>query len=144
MRAKKTWRLRSMSGEVADVMRSASSLGAVATVLGVNKSTVFRWLRAGKIPPLGGRRRGRVPLVPENWAASVKRAYDLDATELVLVELAEEALTLARDKNSAPAIRLQAMARFAALVRQLDLEVDDREAESTNGVSTRPWPRRVG
>ena len=138
----RTWKLKALSGDVAMAMRSAGSVTEAAKVLRVDRGTVHRWLKANKIPPLGGRGRGCVPLVPENGAASVKAAYDLDATELVLVELVEEALTLARDKSSAPPVRLQAMARFAALVRQLDLEVDDGEVETTNGASR--WPRRVG
>ena len=95
---KRTWKLKALSGDVAMAMRSAGSVTEAAKVLQVDRGTVHRWLKANKIPPLGGRGRGCVPLVPENGAASVKAAYDLDATKLVLVELAEEALTLARDR----------------------------------------------
>jgi hypothetical protein len=79
------------------------------------------------------------------WAAAVRAAYVLSPTEDRLVALADEALTLAENASLAPMVRLAAMARFAQLVRQIDLEVPDGQAQSAGpGTSARPWPRRVG
>ena len=140
MTTKRTWRLRSMTGRAAEVMRSAPSLAAAAKALGVNKATVFRWVKAGKIPGPGGRRRApTVPPSPEGWAPTIRAAYLLDATETALVELADAALTMARDAAMKPADRLAAMARFAQLVRQIDLEVPSGEVATDTG----RWPRPV-
>lgn len=136
---KRTHKFGLLRGEVADVMASAPSLAAAAAALGVDKSTVFRWRKANKIPAPGGR-RGAVgpPPLPEGWAASVRAAYDLNATETELVSLAEAALVLARDASLKPADRLAAMSRFSQLVRQIDLEVPDGEVKTRAA-----WPRRL-
>lgn len=146
---KKTWRFGTLQGDAADVMRSASSLGAAATRLGVDKSTVFRWVKSGKVPPPGGRRRavstgGNHPpgeLSPEGWAASVRNSYALSPTEAELVGMAAVALEMAHDTGARPETRLAAMGRFQRLTRQLDLETEtDGEAENDH----RPTPRRIG
>ena len=151
---KKTWMLRSL-GDVAVVMATAPSLGAAARTLGVDKSSVFRWVKAGKIPPPGGRRqRGRagrgaslpdrpvVPVAAAGWAAAIRGAYELDATETELVQLAETALALARDSAQLPAVRLAAMARFQSLTRQIDLE-GPSDGEVATATPRSHAPRRV-
>jgi len=137
---KKTWRWGSVMGRAADVMRTAPSLSAAAAVLQVDRQTVHRWVKAGKIPPPGG---GRQPLprvleVPASaaWGDRIRALYALSVTDLELVPLAETALALARDESLKASERLAAMARFQSLVRQLHLEETDGEAE---GQST-PWP----
>ncbi len=141
---KRTWRFQSLRGEATAVMASAPSYRAAAKALGVNLSTVVRWRQQGKVPAPGGRRGAAAgpPPSPEGWAASVRSAYDLNATELELVGLAEAALALARDAQQPPAIRLNASSRYQSLVRQLDLEVSpDGEVETP--APRRPWPRPV-
>lgn len=138
---KKTWRLASLMAEAKDVMPTARSLSDAAERLGVDKSTVFRWVKSKKIPPPGRRAVGP-PAVPEGWAAAVRATYDLDATEAQLLVLAEEALALALDKSLRPADRLSAMTRFARLVRELDLEPPDGQVETPNVRG--PWPRAAG
>jgi hypothetical protein len=79
-----------------------------------------------------------------SWARSVRDQYDLTATEQMLVDLAERALTLARDSASRSEVQLAAMARFQQLVRQLNLEREladgDIEKAKARVVG---WPRRV-
>jgi hypothetical protein len=135
-------------------MASAPSLGAAARALGVNRSTVFRWVRDGKVQAPGGKRRRDPPAAdvvaavagpqsPAAWAASTREAFALTGTEAALLDLAVDALTLARDPAMAPAIRLSAAGRFQQLVRQLNFEEvpDDGEA-TTDRTGRRPWPRR--
>jgi hypothetical protein len=153
---KRTWVFRACSGDAAEVMASAASVTAAAKALGVDRSTVHRWIRAQKIPPPGGSRRRHVQQMgitaegigsknlpaPEGWAASVRAAYALSTTEAALVTMADVALALAGDVALKPADRLSAMARFARLVQQLDLEVPGGEVETI--VHPRPaWPLRV-
>jgi hypothetical protein len=138
---KRTWRLRALPGDVSGVVSAASSYKAAAAALGVDKSTVFRWVKAGQVPAPGGKHHVTVPPVPEGWASAIRGAYDLDATETELVRMAETALALAGDLSLKPTDRLAAMARFQRLVVQLDLEVPDGEVEKAT--NPRAWPRRV-
>jgi hypothetical protein len=151
---KRTWVLRSLVGEVGEVMATAPSLAAAAARLGVDRSSVCRWVKAGRIPPPAGRQRRRppadsvtaatgltdTPVPPAGWAAAVRAAYELNASEAELVRLAETALALAHDAAQPAAVRIQAMRAFSALLRQLDLEVDDGEV-TTAHAPARAWPR---
>ena len=86
-----------------------------------------------------------MPARTEGWAAAIRAAYVLDATETELVNLAETALTLARDPEARHETRLAAMGRFQRLVQQLDLEVPDGGEAETETTRTRgAWPRQVG
>ncbi len=144
---KQTHKLRAL-GDVGAVISSAKSLTDAARQLGVDRSTIHRWIVAGKAPKPGGR---STPLTaagsrqaPETWARAVRRAYQLDVTEQALVDLATRALTLARDEKTTPAARLAAMGRFQALVKQLNLEFPaNGEAQAPNTSIVRTWPRRV-
>jgi hypothetical protein len=149
---KKTWRFRALSGDVARVMATSTSLGAAATALGVDKSTVFRWVKAGKVPAPGARRRRRAapaadtgggPQSPAAWATWARQTFVLSGTEAALLDLAVDALTLARDPAQKPEVRLNAAGRFQQLVRQLKFEeaTDDGQAASDRGQG---FPRRVG
>lgn len=98
----------------------------IALRLGVDKSTVTRWMQAGKLtrPAVAPRSH---PLVaqagqtPAEWSAAVRKDYDLDATDEQLVALAEGALGLSLDASVAPHVRMNASGRFQAIVRQLSL-----------------------
>ena len=82
--------------------------------------------RGGHRPtPLCGAKSIAIDIAKDGWAASVRAAYDLNATEAELVSLAEAALAMARDASLKPADRLAAISRFSQLVRQIDLEVPD-------------------
>ena len=143
---KRTWRFRALGIDVGAVMASAPSYEAAAKACGVNKSTIFRWVKSGRVPAPGRpapAAASSVPLVSEGWAAAMRAAYVFNATEDTYIDLADEALTMARDRSMKPADRLAAMGRFSALVRQINFEVPDGDIKTTPDTRTRPWPRRV-
>jgi hypothetical protein len=139
---KKTWKFGALPVEAASIVASAGSYTAAALALGVDRSTVFRWQKAGKIPRPGGRRRHRPvaavvdgPPSPDQWAAWARQTFALSPTEDVLLAMAEGARTLAADLTQAPLVRLNAAGRFQQLVRQLNFE------EETDGQATHPADR---
>lgn len=99
----------------------------IATRLNVRRSTVQRWMAAGKLNDTRkAARAGRTPTVntitkPSEWAAAVRRDYALDATDDQLVTLGEAALGKALDKDQSVSVQLQAMRTFQGLVKQLAL-----------------------
>ncbi len=99
----------------------------IATRLGVKRTTVQRWMAAGKLRDTRRNARGkRLPSIaasgsPSAWAAAVRREYALDATDDQLVTLAESALVTALNPLQPKATQLSAMARFQGLVKQLAL-----------------------
>lgn len=113
---------------LADLGLSALEIGRR---LGVNKSTVTRWMAQGKIARTRSTKRAgssptppegtRPTKSPEDWAKSVREDYALDATDEQLVTLGEEALRLSLNLTVAPHVRMTAAGRFQAIVRQLAL-----------------------
>lgn len=106
------------------------SLSEIATRLGVNKSTVSRWMSSGKLNREGRAKRPKRPAArfrvkpgqtPAQWAASVRKTFALDATDEQLVTLGEMALVDSYDMAIAPSVRHAAAGRFQAIVRQLAL-----------------------
>jgi excisionase family DNA binding protein len=92
----------------------------IARRLGVNYSTVLRWIADGKITKrtrTSGGTSGRAV----NWAAAVRKDFSLDASDEELIAMGQEALTIAHDRTQAPTVRLAAMGRFQAVVKQLAL-----------------------
>lgn len=158
---KRTHKLRAL-GDVAAIVAAAPSVSAAAATLGVDRSSVHRWVTSGKVPHPAGRPRrapgavrastagqrgsskgvARRQSSPDGWARDVRQAYDLSTTESCLVDLAAAALTLAHDSTVPAAVRLNASARFAALVKQLDLE-DVHSGQAETQPDARAYPRRV-
>lgn len=127
---KRSHKLKAM-GDVQSVIDRSPDLSAAARELGVDRSTITRWLQRGKItarpevPLVEGKTPPAAPTVTtwSEWAPAVKDAYDLSPTDLQLVTVAAMALEIAYDPTEEKAIvRLAAMARFAALVKQLNLQ----------------------
>jgi hypothetical protein len=152
MSGKRTWKLRGVLGNVKATMASARSLTAAGKVLNLHRSTLSRLVKAGKIPPPGGRRRPVVSnpahlprsQTPAEWAADIRARYELTATEAALLTLAEAAYMLAQDPTQKPHIQISAAGRFQRLVVQLDLEEQpDGKATTTGTPGARSWPRRV-
>ena len=138
---KKTHKLGAL-GDVAAVVARAGSTTNAARQLGVNPSTVHRWIKSGKVPVpawLAGRADPVVGApsdqAPGEWAAWVRATFPLDQTGETLLELAASALQMAR--NEAPPLRLAAMARYQQLVKQLNLQDPAIQA----GRSAPPAPR---
>jgi len=152
---KRTHKLKAL-GNVADVIRTSPSLKAAARQLGVDRSTIHRWIEAGKVPRPAQRRPSPLSkatrvsylpdamLTPAAWAEAVRTAYELSPTETMLLSLAEGALSLARDDAAKPETRLAAMGRYQALVKQLRLEDSINDGKTETHAATAAWPRRIG
>jgi transposase-like protein len=146
---KRTHKLKAL-GDVAGVVAAAPSLSAAARQLGVNRSSLHRWMANGKVPRPASRPRGTpatdAGCSPEHWAVAVRQAYELTATEQRLVDLAVEALTMARDAAKPETVRLAAMGRYQRLVQQLNLETLNGATESAieDAAGGGSWPRPVG
>src|SRR5690348_8263595 len=140
--------------DVVNAMANASSIAEAARTLGVDKGSVSRWVAAGKVPAPGAVRRRKdapktpaadVELTPQAWVAALHKRNEFGPAELQLVDLAAIALQLARDETQRPTVRLQASARFAALVAQLNLPAEPAEDTQTHGSTQtfRSFPRRA-
>jgi hypothetical protein len=88
--------------------------------LDVNKSTVTRWMKTGKLartqrvatpkpdpPPV----EAHITKTPSEWAKSVRAEYNLDATDDQIVTLAESALELSLNDRLAGSRRSCASSR---------------------------------
>jgi hypothetical protein len=115
----------------------------IAERLEVNRSSVQRWMAAGKVTDTRRTNKDRAPVepvstagkTPSEWAIEVRRNFVLDVTDEQLVTMAEAALTIAHNRFSSEPVRLAAMGRFQAIVKQLSL-VARRADEET--APTRP------
>lgn len=129
-----------------DVLRLAAlglSDAEIAERVEVDRATVFRWRKAGKLSRDGAKpdevaaKRNEVlrkagSQTASEWAAAVRASYALDATDEQLVTLAESTLITARDPGATASLRLQAMRTFQGLVKQLALvarAADEKPAE---------------
>jgi transposase-like protein len=125
MTAKRTHKLKGLKN-VAEVVATSRSLSEAAQKLGVNRSSLHRWMQAGKVaapaPKMGIAAGVQPGQTAEDWAKAVREAGDLDATRSALVDLAVEALTISRDTEHRPETRLSAMGRYQQLVKQLNLD----------------------
>lgn len=138
--------------DVEAVVAKASSLSAAAKALGVDRSTLHRWMEAGKIarprsmpPPANpDDPKFAAPADAASWAEGVTRAYALSATDRELVALAEEALRLAKKPDEAIRSRLAAMAEYRQLVRQLNLDAATPAQTQPATVPARSPVRRGG
>ena len=88
-------------------------------------------LKADRLSEMTGQR-------PQQWAATVRAEYALDATDEQLVTLAESALRTARAPQTPARLRLTAMGRFQAIVKQLALVI--RRGETIVPPAPSPTP----
>lgn len=113
---------------------------------GVNRSTVQRWMAAGKLADT--RQGARVERASRamkavgrgKWATKIRKEYQLDATDDELVKLAEIALAMAHDATRSDAARQGAMSQYRAIVKQLALVARAPEVEKPEPVNQ---PRAV-
>lgn len=121
----------------------------IASRLGVKRSTVQRWMAAGKLTDTRqNAREGRTPSVnvstkPSAWAATVRREYALDATDDQLVTQAEVALGMSLDPLQSSTTRLTAMRTFQGLVKQLALVARGADQAPSETPSKAPIAARV-
>ena len=96
----------------------------IAKRLEVERRTVDRWMAAGKLKDTRRSAKGKgavTPKSPKEWAASVRAAYALDATDEELVGMGEIALEMIHNPYEAASVKQGAMGRFVAIVKQLAL-----------------------
>jgi len=129
---------------------------AIAGELGLDRSTVQRWMAAGKIEDTRTSRPGdpasplaaAAELPALEWAPAIRAAYTLDQTDTKLVDLADLALSVAQNAKELPSIRLAAAGRFQSLVKHLATRirptVDERAvAAPAQAVTARADPRAL-
>jgi hypothetical protein len=148
---KRTWKFRVLPAEAAAVMGSSRSFAEAGRRLGLHKSSVSRLVKAGKLPPCGRRRSAATTAAPagltaQAWRARIRRTYELDVNESVLVDAAAEARAISQDATVRHETRLAAIGRFAALLRQLNFEGVNHDAieETETPPIPGPWPRVAG
>lgn len=125
-------------GDVAAVVKASPSLGAAAKKLGIDRSTLYRWIKSGAVSEPDPKRGApetpeTVPAgqSPEEWAATIRSEHRLSRTDLQLLELAVIALTAGRDMSLKSKDRMTAIGRFQLVVRQLNLpESEEKPAEA--------------
>jgi len=121
----------------------------IAKRLDVKRSTVQRWMAAGKLRDTRrGTKLSRLSSFtkiakPSEWATAVRKDYALDATDDQLVTLAESALGTSLDPLQPMSVRLSAMARYQALVKQLALVARAAEAPGAPEAPKRDAPRTI-
>jgi transposase-like protein len=146
---------RLRAADIAAAVASSRSLAEAARTLGVHKSTLVRWRRAGKAPDGRGPRERPAADVPETPPVSgavagafetwARARYVLSRTEHELVRLADAALVLAHSPTETTAGRLAAMREFRNLVTALNLPKLDTEDENDGDTpaTIHPFPRPV-
>ncbi len=102
----------------------------------LERGSVARSGRAAKVRPKkrAARAKASASRSPAGWARWIRRRYELDASEDVLVDLAVLALRLSQGQGEDARTRLQAAGRFQSLLRQLGLEAAEEE-EARRGES---------
>jgi len=127
---KGTWKRRGIGNDrIREALRTSRTLSEAAKALGVNRSTLHRWIAAE--PSLDAPRLAKVEAIqqavsaaqqmsPSDWTEWIEKHYELSPTEFVFMDLARQCLEVANDSESP--LRFQAMTRFESLVKALQLE----------------------
>ena len=149
---KGTWKKRGIpAGRIGEVLRTSRTMAEAARTLGVNRSTLHRWLESD--PDLMKARDDRRAMTdeaskagevlpPGDWERTIAATYNLDSTDRTLLDLARRALEIAHDDDSKASERLAAMGRFQRLVSQLKLEAP-QASERDAGRERPPRPERT-
>lgn len=126
---------------------SASEIGQR---ISVTASQVRRWFQSGQLVKAPRSVRGhtaKAPRSPEQWARDVRASYQLDATDDQRVTAAEICLKTFHDTTQPMSLRLQAMARFDAIAKNLNLVAKnaDEPPKPAEEPKVKPEPmRRTG
>lgn len=128
---------------------------AIGEALGVDRSTIQRWMAAGKIDDTRTSRTvdpasplaAAAALPALAWAAAIRAAYTLDSTDEKLVALADLALAVAENPAEQSSIRLAAAGRFQSLTKQLSTRIrptaDEKPAPPVQAATVRADPRAI-
>lgn len=142
---KSTWRRRSISDEkIRDALRTSGSVSGAARTLGVDRSTVHRWIQADPaLTPATTKPvdipRPRAGQSIDAWARWVRSTYQVDETGARLLELAvnswqrfqqaraaidEHGLTQPDGRTLRPEVQVEkdSRAAFQRVLQQLGLE----------------------
>lgn len=120
---------------------------AIAKKLGVAKSTVTRWKKAGLLSAPVDDKKKKVTRVigppnarqsPAEWSKAIRSEYKLDATDEQLVTGAESMLSQSRDMTLSASEQRRAFAEFRAIVRQLNLPGRQEPAMPSDGEQAAP------
>ena len=132
---KGTWKKRSVGAErIRDALTgSGGNVTRAAAALGVSRSTLHRWIHADASLHPGRRTAARGEAIPapagmatpEEFRRWALEAFEPTPAERQLLELALEALVMARDPGRNEQTRLAAMREFRMLLRDLKLEDPD-------------------
>lgn len=117
-------------GTIGTALRTSRSLAEAAKALGVNRSTLHRWLEAD--PELMKARDERKAVTeevtksaellnPDQWAEKIAAEHLLSDTDRVTLDLARRALEIAHYGEKASE-QLSAMTTFRRLVSHLSLQ----------------------
>jgi hypothetical protein len=142
---KHSWKLRTMTREANEVVRTSRSLRAAAKKLGVHVSTLSRGIKSGRLmtsgPPRHPAVTGPAPPVDaasfEEWALAT---FDLTRGERELVVLAQLARDVAGDPAHPMTVRLAASREYRALLAALNLPVEKGDAHHGD---VQTFPRRA-
>lgn len=144
---KRTRKWQFVAQEATRLAKLGLSPKEIAKKIDVRRSTVQRWMAAGRIlDTRQGARSARAKrllprtskIKPSMWASKVRREYQLDATDDVLVTLGDKMLTIANDPNESASVKATATARFQSIAKQLALVA--RQADAAPELEPRPSP----
>ncbi len=121
----KTRKFTHLGSEAKRLAAAGVSRMEIARQLGVNYSTVHRWMASGRL----GDRRGSGPvMVPDvrtapatatDWASQIRAGFVIDCTDEEIIRLGELALSVAHNPTEPTTTRLSASARFLSLSQRL-------------------------
>lgn len=139
---KKTHKLGEL-GDVDAVLKSSQNLSDAAKKLGVARSSLHRWLNAGKVGKAREKKSdservagvGEVPDWASKWARGVLEDYSLSPTEVETLRMADEAREIAYSKEASILERMRGQAEFSKRVKDLGLYAgrpDDKKKPDTS------------
>lgn len=137
---KRTWKKRNLGPDrIREAVRTSATLSEASRTLGVDRSTLHRWMEADptlkapiteRVEATAEATKAADVLAPAQWAKRIESLYELTDTERVTLDLARRSLEMARDDFAKPSERLTAMGRFQLLVKDLNLEKPHGKAQT--------------
>lgn len=147
---KRTRKWEYVGQEATRRFRLGQSPAEISKAIGVDKSTVCKWIKAGKFTERGESPKGQAPSRPvlpvSQWGEDIRSAYVLDVDDEELVKCGELFLTMRDDPLQPASVRLSAGREFRAVVKQLNLAA--RSSKEEQPAEPKPKPaeplRRTG